>query len=271
VLGGTRFFGRRLVDLLLESGHAVTVATRGRAGDDLGTRVERITVDRDDAAALRTALAGRSWDLAYDQIGYSSANACALLAALDDRAGHLVFTSTGAVYTRTGRPLTEPEFDPTTYPVREVAREEVAYGEGKRLAEATLFQRAPFPVAALRFPIVIGPGDYTGRMARFIARVREGRTLRIGDPERLVSFVSAEDAARQLLWAGLERRTGPFNGSSGPVPVHQLIAMIESRVGRVAVVSTTRAHATSYRIDRSSALSPNRVATARTKGTLAAR
>jgi hypothetical protein len=39
--------------------------------------------------------------------------------------------------------------------------------------------------------------------------------------------------------------------------VRTLIGRIESHVGRPAVVSTTRAHATSYRIDRPSALSPN--------------
>ncbi|MEM8885796.1 MAG: NAD-dependent epimerase/dehydratase family protein [Planctomycetota bacterium] len=258
VLGGTRFFGLRLVRLLVDAGHHVTVATRGRAGDDLGTAIERLVVDRNDAAGLRAALDGRSWDLVYDQVGYSSANATDLLAALGDRAGHLVFTSSGAVYTRTGRPLTESEFDPTRYPARHATHEEVAYGEGKRLAEAVLFQRAPFPVTALRFPVVIGPDDYTRRMARFVARVREGRTLRLEDTGRLVSFVSSADAARQLFWAGTERRAGTFNGSCGPVTVQDLIATIESHVGRPAVVSTARVPATSYRIDRSSALAPDR-------------
>jgi len=258
VLGGTRFFGRRLVDLLVEAGHDVAIATRGRAGDDLGDRVQRIIVDRDDAAALRVAFDGRSWDLVYDQIGYSSANASDLIAALGDRTRHLVFTSTGAVYERTGRPLTEPEFDPTTYPVRHVAREDVPYGEGKRLAEATLFQQAPFTVAALRFPVVIGPDDYTGRMAHFIDRVRHGREIRVDDMDRLVSYVAADDAARQLLWAGLEERTGPFNGSSGLLPVRDLVAMIEAQVGRPAIISTTADPATAYNIGTSSALSPDK-------------
>jgi len=258
VLGGTRFFGKRLVNLLLEAGQAVAVATRGRAGEDLGDRVERIIVDRDDAAALRAALDGRSWDLVYDQICYSSANASDLIAALGDRTRHLVFTSTGAVYDRTGRPLTEPEFDATTHLVRHVARGDVPYGEGKRLAEAVLFQQAPFTVAALRFPVVIGPDDYTERMAHFIDRVRHGREIRIDDMDRLVSYVTADDAARQLLWAGLESRTGPFNGSMGAVPVREVVAMIEAQVERPALVSTTADPATAHNIGTSSALSPDK-------------
>ena len=39
VIGGTRFFGLRLVEGLLEAGHAVTLATRGRAADPFGGRV----------------------------------------------------------------------------------------------------------------------------------------------------------------------------------------------------------------------------------------
>lgn len=40
VLGGTRFFGRRLVHMLIEDGHDVTIATRGLAQDDFGSSVK---------------------------------------------------------------------------------------------------------------------------------------------------------------------------------------------------------------------------------------
>ena len=34
VIGGTRFFGIHMVNKLLENGHDVTIATRGKASDD---------------------------------------------------------------------------------------------------------------------------------------------------------------------------------------------------------------------------------------------
>lgn len=36
MLGGTKYFGRRLVHLLIQDGHDITVATRGNTEDDFG-------------------------------------------------------------------------------------------------------------------------------------------------------------------------------------------------------------------------------------------
>ena len=36
VLGGTRFFGKHLVEALLQAGHDVTIATRGITEDSFG-------------------------------------------------------------------------------------------------------------------------------------------------------------------------------------------------------------------------------------------
>lgn len=41
ILGGTAFFGRRLVHFLIQDGHDITVATRGQTKDDFGERVKR--------------------------------------------------------------------------------------------------------------------------------------------------------------------------------------------------------------------------------------
>lgn len=47
ILGGTRFFGKRLVELLLEEGHKVTIATRGNTPDSFGEQVDRLQIDRE--------------------------------------------------------------------------------------------------------------------------------------------------------------------------------------------------------------------------------
>ncbi len=56
VLGGTRFFGVHLVCALLEDGHEVTIATRGRTPDSFGSQVSRIVVDRLNAAVMKMPL-----------------------------------------------------------------------------------------------------------------------------------------------------------------------------------------------------------------------
>lgn len=55
VIGGTRYFGKLLVQRLVRAGHRVTIATRGYAPDPFGSRIERVRVDRRSEAAMRGA------------------------------------------------------------------------------------------------------------------------------------------------------------------------------------------------------------------------
>ncbi|WP_258041113.1 NAD-dependent epimerase/dehydratase family protein, partial [Lysinibacillus sphaericus] len=55
VLGGTRFFGKKLVELCLENNHDVTILTRGQSGNPFGAQVQQLSVDRNDVEALTKA------------------------------------------------------------------------------------------------------------------------------------------------------------------------------------------------------------------------
>lgn len=46
VIGGNRYFGKRLVSHLLERGDDVTLLNRGNLDDGFGDRVRRIKMDR---------------------------------------------------------------------------------------------------------------------------------------------------------------------------------------------------------------------------------
>jgi nucleoside-diphosphate-sugar epimerase len=48
------------------------------------------------------------------------------------------------------------------------------YAEGKRMAEAVLFQKASFPVVSVRFPIILGPDDYSKRLRFQVRRISSG-------------------------------------------------------------------------------------------------
>ena len=52
VFGGTRFFGKALVQRLINKGHEVTIATRGQTKDEFGPSVKRIIVDRENKESL---------------------------------------------------------------------------------------------------------------------------------------------------------------------------------------------------------------------------
>lgn len=72
VLGGTAFFDRRLVHLLLRDGNDVTIATVGQTPDDFGDAVTRIKVDRTNQDAMIEAFGNCYYDVVYNQICLSS-------------------------------------------------------------------------------------------------------------------------------------------------------------------------------------------------------
>ena len=72
VIGGTRFFGIHTVNELIENGHDVTIATRGKTSDEYGDKVKRIIFERTNETSVREALTGTHWDVVIDKIAYCS-------------------------------------------------------------------------------------------------------------------------------------------------------------------------------------------------------
>lgn len=238
VLGGTRYFGKRLVNLLLEEGvHKVTVATRGRTEADFKGPVSRMVVDRSDEESLAKAAAAGPWDIVYDNICYSPNEAMAAVRAFDGKVGRYVVTSTLSVYEFGKSPLTEADFDPYSYAWKSAGREELEYGEGKRQAEAAFFREAGFPVAAMRIPIVLGPDDYTRRLHFHVERVMKGTPIGLPNADAAMSFISSAETAAFLHWLGSADVTGPINaGSVGAPTLNQIFTWIEEATGKRALI-----------------------------------
>lgn len=94
VIGGTRFFGIHMVNELLTNGHDVTIATRGKASDEYGGRVRRITLERTDETSMKNALAGSCYDVVIDKIAYCSNDIRYVMEAVDcDKYIHMSSTS----------------------------------------------------------------------------------------------------------------------------------------------------------------------------------
>lgn len=236
VLGGTKYFGKRLVSLLLEKRYKVTLATRGNAGDSFGDRVQRCRLDREARQSLQALAESGNWDIVFDQICYSSSEALNSCEVFAGRVGKYIHTSTGSVYVTDGE-RSEKDFDPFHYPVRIGSQADFEYGEGKRQAEAVFFQLAQFPVAAMRIPIVLGPDDYTGRLEFHIDHIREGRPIVISNLNSETCFINSSEAARFLLWLAEGTATGPLNAcSDGRISIRKIIETIEEKLGRKAEV-----------------------------------
>ncbi len=238
MLGGTRYFGKRLVDLLLqEGGHEISVATRGLTEVEFEGPVKRMTIDRTDEAALVKAAEAGPWDVIYDNICYSPNEALAAVRAFDGLVGRYVLTSTLSVYEFGKSPLSEEEFNPYTYKWSTGDREDMDYGEGKRQAEAVFFQQAPFPVAAMRIPIVLGQDDYTRRLHFHVERVMNEAPIGFPNAEAAMSYISSAETAAFLKWLGSSTLTGPVNASSdGELTIAGLLELIERATGKQPLV-----------------------------------
>lgn len=236
VLGGTRFFGRQLVRNLIDDGHSVTIATRGQTRDNFGESVRRLVVDRGDADLLRSALGNAQFDVVYDQICYAPNDARIAVEVLEDRVNRYVFTSSMAVYEDRDAAWSEEGFNPYAYPVRRGERSDFDYAEGKRLAEAVLFQQASFDVTAVRFPVVLGVDDYSKRVEFHMQRMEQGIGIGFPNPAAKTCFINDKEAGNFLHWLVEGRVSGPINAcSDGVISWREFFAALERRVGRTVI------------------------------------
>ena len=239
VLGGTRFFGKKLVQLLVEEGHDVTIATRGNVQHTFGTQVKQVKVDRKDTNSLKLAVGEENWDVIYDNICFSPNEALAACEIFDGKTKKYILTSTlSTLDQQLGADLIEDDFNPYEYEIRYGDVEDFSYGEGKRLAEAVFFQKASFPVVAVRFPIVLGEDDYTKRLHFHIERVANEKVIGFANMNARMSYILSDDAAGFLRFAGISNIEGPYNAtSSGSYSMQELIKLIEDATGKKAKIT----------------------------------
>jgi nucleoside-diphosphate-sugar epimerase len=226
VIGGTQFIGRLLVRELVKAGHDVTVMHR-KAEHGLGRKVRNLLADRNDIKAVQAALAGRRFEVVFDNVydwerGTTGAQVEATARACGNHLSRYVFMSSVAAY---GDGLNHHEGDA-------LAQDDhpLPYVRNKAMSERALFrlhQRIGLPVVTLRPPFVYGPGNPFYREAFFWDRMREGRSIVIpGDGRRLMQFVYVKD----LVWACLRVVDTPaavghaFNVAN-PRPVTQVDAV----------------------------------------------
>ncbi|MBQ0138962.1 MAG: NAD-dependent epimerase/dehydratase family protein [Kurthia sp.] len=238
IIGGTRFFGKRLVYKLLQQQQDVTIMTRGSLPTEFEGKVTHIQCDRTNKEALAQAIGTQQFDVVYDNVNYGPHDAQDAVEIFSGKTKRYIFTSTLSVHEADGIAKSEKDFAPYTYPVLLGERNEVSYGEGKRLAEAVFFQKADFPVVAVRFPIVMGEDDYTERLLFHIKHVQQHLPISFINIEAKMGFITSEEAADFLLWAGNEHFVGPIHAAStGIISNQELIQLIEESTGEKAIIS----------------------------------
>ena len=198
VIGGTLFIGRQLVAELVKAGHEVSILHR-HPKHALGKKIGNVQADRNDAESMKSALAGKTFDIVYDNVYDLERGTTAAqvenTARLFNRLHRYVFMSSVAAY---GDGLNHHEGDalaPDDHPD--------TYVRNKAMSERALFrmhQRNGFPAVTLRPPFIYGAGNPFYREAFFWDRLRDNRYIILpGDGRRLMQFVHVKDLVNACI------------------------------------------------------------------------
>lgn len=203
IIGGTGFISGRIVDLLLERGHNVTIFTRGRSERPFARSIEHLAGDRTSAASVSEAVRGRTFDAIVDMVAYDAADSRAAIEGLRGATGRFIQCSTISVYMVSDEPRCPITEDQDQLPVMEDWPRNpfgMDYGLGKRACEEVLWEahdRGDFAVTALRPTFVSGPEDKTARDYFWIQRLLDGGPLLVpGSGDHAFQQVYVDDAAR---------------------------------------------------------------------------
>jgi nucleoside-diphosphate-sugar epimerase len=256
IIGGTRNLGPAIVQKLLQRGHRVTVFNRGQTRDDLPREVERLKGDRTDPRQLKSAVAGREFDLLIDTTLYTGAEAKAVVEVFAGRVGRYLLLSTGQVYlVRIGaeRPFREEDYDGPVMdepPLSDdYAHSNWLYGADKRAAEdvfARAWAETKFPFTSLRLPMVNSERDHYERIYGYFLRLQDGGPILVPEGEGLpVRHVYGEDVvqATMRLTDGELGKGRAYNiGQDETVTLAHFLAMLAELAHRsLRIVSVSRA------------------------------
>ncbi|MEU9197438.1 NAD-dependent epimerase/dehydratase family protein [Streptomyces hundungensis] len=239
VIGGNRYFGKRLIARLLAAGDRVTVLNRGSAPPPPG--VIQLIADRDDEASLAAAVGERTFDVVVDQVCYTPRQAAIARRVFTGRTARYVMTSTVEVYEYedADEPLGEDVLDPAAVivtpelPWQDPEFVAAHYGEGKRQAEAVFAAGGSFPQVAVRAAHVLGGADdFTGRLAHYADRIRAGEPVAVAVPNRPATYIDVEEIADFLFWVTRQDFTGAVNAAShGPLGTEDIVAAVATALG----------------------------------------
>src|SRR5699024_721618 len=147
VIGGTRFFGKKTVERLIEHGHEVTIATRGNTEHDFGVRVHHVLLDAHDRNHPGwKEVVNQKWEAVFNNVCYTKEESKLLINKFTNITQQVHITYSIAVYSVLKDGDQERDVDPYTSKIEPTI--EVVYGEGKRQAEQVLFTEAPYEVTA---------------------------------------------------------------------------------------------------------------------------
>jgi UDP-glucose 4-epimerase len=206
IIGGTRFIGVYLTQLLVEQGHEVVLFNRGNLPAPSLPGVEQITGDRTNATQLKEKLSQEKFDVIFDNNGRELTDTQPLAEIFQDRVQHFVYMSSAGVYLKSDQ-LPHVEGD---------AIDPKSRHRGKHETEAYLTQMG-LPFTSMRPTYIYGPRNYNDLESWFFDRIVRDRPIPIpGNGLHITQLGHVKDLARAMTQVlGNKQAVGQIYNVSG--------------------------------------------------------
>ena len=187
IMGGTRFIGVYLTQLLVKQGHEVVLFNRGNRPSPV-ENVTQITGDRTDAKQLKEKLTNEKFDVVFDNNGRELTDTQPLAEIFQNRLQHFVYMSSAGVYLKSDS-LPHIEGD---------AVDPKSRHKGKHHTESFLAEN-DFPFTSIRPTYIYGPQNYNDLEAWFFDRITRNRPLPIpGNGLHITQLGHVKDLAKAM-------------------------------------------------------------------------
>ena len=165
VMGGTRFVGKALVNLLLTQGHSLTLFTRGNI--EPSSSVEHLKGDRNSPDDL-SVLNGRTFDVIIDSSGRNRLQTELVLSITGNPIHRFLYVSSAGVYD-----------DSIYFPIEEsFTIDQLSRHYGKYETELFLIDNN-IPFTSFRPTYIYGPGNYNPIEKWFFDRITFDKVIPI--------------------------------------------------------------------------------------------
>ncbi|MBD2527025.1 NAD-dependent epimerase/dehydratase family protein [Nostoc sp. FACHB-133] len=206
IMGGTRFIGVYLTQLLVEQGHEVVLFNRGNRPAPSLQGVGQIIGDRTDPTQLKAKLSQESFDVIFDNNGRELTDTQPLAEIFQDRVQHFVYMSSAGVYLKSDQ-LPHVEGDLVDPKSRH---------KGKHETEAYLTQLG-LPFTSIRPTYIYGPRNYNELEGWFFDRIVRDRPIPIpGNGLHITQLGHVKDLAQAMTQVlGNKQAVGQIYNISG--------------------------------------------------------
>ncbi|QIR36518.1 NAD-dependent epimerase/dehydratase family protein [Tolypothrix sp. PCC 7910] len=206
MIGGTRFIGVYLTQLLVEQGHEVVLFNRGNRPAPSLQGVGQIIGDRTDATQLKAKLSQENFDVIFDNNGRELADTQPLAEIFQGRVQHFVYMSSAGVYLKSDQ-MPHVEGD---------AVDPKSRHRGKHETEAYLAQLG-IPFTSIRPTYIYGPRNYNDLESWFFDRIVRDRPIPIpGNGLYITQLGHVKDLAMAMTQVvGNQQAVGQIYNVSG--------------------------------------------------------